>query len=131
MRGDVHIKLTAGRVRSGDYASTDAYGLTGAFFVTCPETGRQLRLISSRGEDWGESGLPGCPWEHVSVSLRSPDKTPCWAEMEWVRSLFWRDDELVVQFSPPRAEKVNLHNGCLHLWRPTDGHIRLPPTICV
>jgi hypothetical protein len=58
-------------------------------------------------------------WEHVSVSL--PNRCPTWAEMCFVKNLFWEDHECVVQFHPPRSEYVNLHPFCLHLWRHRDG----------
>lgn len=86
-------------------------------------------LLVSDGADWGESGLPGEPWEHVSVSIvGQPEKCPSWPEMEWVRHLFWEEDETVLQFSPPRSVKVNQHRGCLHLWRPLGFVVELPPT---
>lgn len=58
----------------------------------------------------------GGGWDHVSVSL--PHRCPTWEEMELVRSLFFRDDECVMQLSVPRSENVNTHNYCLHWWRP-------------
>ncbi len=36
-----------------------------------------------------------------------------------------------MQFHPKRSEYVNYHPGCLHLWRPTDVRIVLPPSIFV
>lgn len=119
------------RLRAGLYRSSPG-ARDGAFLLFCPETGRTLKVIASDGADWQEGGLPGEPWEHVSVSLNDqPAKCPAWTEMEWVRSLFWDDSETVVQFSPPRSVKVNHHQGCLHLWRPTQTPIPLPPSICV
>lgn len=71
-------------------------------------------------------------WEHVSVSLfknlfsgnrklrrmATVKRCPTWEEMSYVKDLFWKDDEEVVQFHPPKSEYVNLHNYCLHLWKP-------------
>ena len=54
-------------------------------------------------------------WDHVSVSLRS--RCPTWGEMEFVRAIWFEDDETVVQFSPPRDRMVNNHPYCLHMWR--------------
>jgi len=69
-------------------------------------------------------------WDHVSVSLKH--RTPTWAEMEYVRGLFFRDDETVMQLSVPRDETINVHPNCLHLWRPNDGReIPRPPAIFV
>lgn len=96
----------------------------GAFSVPGP-LGMRLSVIASDGRDWAECGLAGEPWEHVSVSL--PTRTPTWREMEFVRDLFFADDELVLQFSVPREKHVNVHRNCLHLWRPTVTAIPLPP----
>lgn len=131
MRTVLPPQLSAGRERSGFYWTSDEDGANGRFHLLCPETGRRLLVIGSDGRDWSEERLPGEPWEHVSVSLYGRQTCPAWPEMEWVRSLFWEDNETVVQFSPPRSVKVNFHPGCLHLWRPKSTVIPLPPTICV
>ena len=64
-------------------------------------------------------------WEHVSVSLRN--RCPTWDEMCLVKDIFWRDDECVVQFHPPKSEYVNLHPYCLHLWKKIGEAVELPP----
>ena len=79
-----------------------------------------LRVISSTGEGW----------DHVSVSLR--DRCPTWDELEHVKRLFFRDDEVAMQLHVPPSQHVNVHPYCLHLWRPNDGReIPLPPSIMV
>jgi hypothetical protein len=118
MRNIVPEKLEAGRIRSGPYGSTAAYGLTGAFFVMGP-TGAELKIVASDGEGW----------EHVSVS--TDRRPPNWAEMCFVKDLFWADDELVIQFHPPKDEYVNCHPHCLHLWRPTNAEVPTPPSSLV
>lgn len=77
---------------------------TGAASV--PHRGVLLRII------WCDGG----GWDHVSVSCDT--RTPTWAEMEFVRGLFFGDDEWVMQLSVPRSEHINIHEHCLHLWRP-------------
>ena len=77
----------------------------GAAHVPGPHA-RSLAVIFSDGEGW----------YHVSVS--TPARTPCWAEMCFVKDLFWDQDDCVVQFHPPRREYVNDHPFCLHLWQP-------------
>lgn len=74
-----------------------------------------LRMISGAGEGW----------EHVSVSLEH--RCPTWEEMCWVKDLFWSDDECVIQFHPPKAEYVNCHPYCLHLWKQIDSEQPRPP----
>lgn len=121
MRARLPERLEAGRVRDGYYGSDPTWGGYGAFELQGP-CGERLRIIASAGDD-GDKASDG--WEHVSVSIRR--RIPNWLEMSFVKDLFWAEDELVVQFHPPRAEYVNNHPHCLHLWRPRDGHIRLPP----
>ena len=64
-------------------------------------------------------------WEHVSVSLRN--RCPTWDEMCLVKDIFWRDDECVVQFHPPKNEYINVHPYCLHLWKKIGEKTDLPP----
>jgi hypothetical protein len=68
----------------------------------------------------------GFGWEHVSVSTRH--RVPSWDEMCFVKSLFWDEEDTVIQFHPPKSEYVNQHPNCLHLWRPINQHIILPPS---
>lgn len=90
-----------------------------------------LRVIASDGggDQWEAAGLPGAPWEHVSVSTAT--RTPTWEEMEFVRKLFFRADETVMQLHVPEAEHINCHPHTLHLWRPTEAVIPRPPAEAV
>lgn len=58
----------------------------------------------------------GGGWDHVSVSRR--DRCPTWEEMDTVKRLVFRDDEIAVQFHVNDERKINRHEYCLHLWRP-------------
>lgn len=64
-------------------------------------------------------------WEHVSVSTKS--RCPTWQEMCFIKSLFWSDEDCVLQYHPPKSEYVNVHSYCLHLWRPKRASIPTPP----
>jgi hypothetical protein len=64
-------------------------------------------------------------WDHVSVSRAS--RCPNWPEMDHVRKLFFKDDEVVMQLHLPPKDNINLHRFCLHLWRPQNTDIALPP----
>jgi hypothetical protein len=86
----------------------------GAFLIPGP-CGRELRVIASAGEGW----------DHVSVSLHN--RCPNWHEMAFIKGLFFDDEEAVVQFHPPKSQYVNFHPYCLHLWRPLDAALPLPP----
>ena len=114
------------RIRKGAFGSDDSIGNAGAFFVPnraaapCGYSTRDvgavpLKVIASDGEGW----------EHVSVSL--PTRCPTWAEMCFIKGLFWDAEDCVVQFHPPEVEYVNNHSFCLHLWRPTGSQIDMPP----
>lgn len=77
---------------------------TGAFVFT--KGNARLRVQASDGGGW----------DHVSVSLST--RTPTWEEMCYIKSLFFTDDEVVMQLHPAKENYVNNHQFCLHLWRP-------------
>jgi hypothetical protein len=79
----------------------------------------RLRIIASFGGGW----------DHVSVSIFH--RCPGWAEMEAVKRAFFADDEVAMQLHVPPADHVNIHPNCLHLWRPQNQPIPLPPTLFV
>lgn len=104
--------------------SDASFGMNGMFLL--PRVREVLRVIASDGagieNDTGQ-------WEHVSVSLRH--RCPTWEEMNFVKDIFFEPEEAVMQFHPPRADYVNNHPYCLHLWRPKQIAIPLPPSILV
>lgn len=63
-------------------------------------------------------------WDHVSVSLLTLDgnhpleRCPRWNEMCFIKDLFFKDEEEVIQFHPKKSEYVNIHPYVLHMWRP-------------
>lgn len=105
------------RIRVGIMASTDDAGNNGAFIVRSIGFAHPLNVIASDGEGW----------EHVSVSLQH--RTPTWEEMCFIKSKFWDEQDLVVQFHPPLSEYVNNHPYVLHLWRKagTNDFCEMPP----
>lgn len=82
----------------------------------------RLKVIASSGSD-------EIPWDHVSVSTEV--RCPTWAEMSWVKSLFFEEEEIAVEYHPPKSQYVNYHPFCLHLWRPHGEALPLPPTIAL
>lgn len=58
----------------------------------------------------------GMGWDHVSVSARG--RVPTWDEMDAIKRLVFRDDEVVMQLHVSDARKINRCENCLHLWRP-------------
>jgi hypothetical protein len=92
----------------------------GVFDVSNPwQPGEKLQVIASSGDGW----------DHVSVSL--PTRTPSWREMEFIKRLFFKPDEVALQFHVPATDHINIHPNCLHIWRPIDVEIPLPPKVFV
>ena len=80
------------------------------------------RISEAASVIWG-SNEDG--WEHVSVAF--PNRCPTWDEMCIAKDVFWREDEACYQIHPAKAVYINIHNYCLHIWRPKDGVLILPP----
>ena len=125
-------QIDAARLTSGRLASSSKDGMNGLFFFD--REGYCIRCIASDGSDWKAKklvggALPGKPWEHVSVSLDT--RCPTWDEMNFVKEMFWRDDECVIQYHPPKSNYVNIMPYCLHLWKPIGVKIPMPPSMCV
>ena len=87
----------------------------GVFCVISKSSRRTLRVIAS--SDMG--------WDHVSISLQN--RCPNWHEMEQIKHMFFKDDEIAMQLHVPSYDHINIHPHCLHMWRPIDGVIPLPP----
>ncbi len=109
-------------------------GNNGAFMFDSPIPGRKLATIASDGSYWElakQRGMvTGEPWEHVSVHALDGRKeyVPTWKEMSFVKDLFWDAEDTVIQFHPPKSSYVNNHQSTLHLWRPLNVVLPLPPT---
>lgn len=97
----------------------------GAFRISGP-LGMTLLCVVSDGKDWP---LGGEAWEHVSVSLKN--RTPTWAELDFVKRTFFKDDEWAMQLHAPVEQHINIHPHVLHLWRPKLSPIPVPPAACV
>jgi len=41
--------------------------------------------------------------------------------------LFWDAEDVVIQYHPAKSEYVNVHDNCLHLWRPVGVELPTPP----
>ena len=115
-------KLENYRVKNGMWA-TEEGDSKGLFFVPVKAhaiAGPKLKVLSSPFDS--ENG-----WQHVSVSL--PGRCPSWMEMAKIKTLFWGEDETVLQFHPKKSEYVDNHPYCLHLWKKIGQEHELPPTI--
>ena len=128
MRTEVPKELELARIRKGPLASDESYGLQGYFTLYVgqhPAGFDTIYCIQS-------SNRHG--WDHVSCYAIYFDyennkraRIMGWMEMEYIRSLFFEDDEWVIQYSPPREKRVNVHPYVLHMWRPHDGELATPP----
>jgi hypothetical protein len=120
----IPVDLECYRVREGRLATLPGQR-SGLFLLPGPHA-RTLTVVADPGSD-----RDGICWDHVSVSI--PKRTPSWAEMDYVKRCFWDDAETVMQLHPPRAQWINHHPHCLHLWRPwgPGETIPLPPLIAV
>jgi hypothetical protein len=67
----------------------------------------------------------GLGWDHVSVSCR--DRVPRYSEMKAVKLLCFKVDEWAYELHAPPRKHINVHPNVLHLWRPHEGHIPIPP----
>ncbi len=91
------------RISTAPLTFEDEEGNNGAFELSALDG--ILRIIAS----------DGLGWEHVSVSLQH--RVPVWREMCSIKDLFWDEEDLVIQYHPPKSEYINCHPRTLHLWR--------------
>jgi len=71
----------------------------------------------------------GGGWEHISAKRRN--RTPSYADLDRLKREFWPPDAVVMQLHVSASDHINDHDHVLHLWRPIDGEIPLPPLIFV
>lgn len=77
--------------------------------------GKDIKVIASKEKEW----------EHVSISCE--DETPSWDITQRVKEMMFEDEEVVMQLHPKKSQYKNLHEHCLHLWRPINKKIPTPP----
>lgn len=111
------------RLRGGLMDSDESYGWNGSFRWQFGPKKIALVIASDEGG-----------WEHVSVHLHKRNArgkvsthTPTWADMCEIKDLFWKPEEVVLQYHPAKENYVNNHPNVLHLWRPTETTIPTPP----
>lgn len=89
---------------------------TGMFRIPSLTDSVEMTIIASVGGGW----------DHVSVSRT--DRCPTWEEMEHVKRSFFKEEETAFQLHVPPNDHISFHHTCLHLWRPIDGKIPMPPS---
>lgn len=108
--------LDSCRVDASWYYGSLGDAKNGAFKVFVG--GRSFFVIASSGGGW----------EHVSVSPGGKkSRCPTWNEMCAIKNMFFDEEEVVMQLHPAKSEYVNIHPYCLHLWRPLEQKIPMPP----
>lgn len=116
MRKIIRPEINKYRVRNGPYKSDNTLGYTGAFCIPKKEYPNTVfTVIACENFDGG--------WDHVSVSLET--RCPIWDEMCYIKDLFWDEEELIIQFHPPKSKHRSYHPYCLHMWK-TPQKIELP-----
>ncbi len=126
MKPDAHKRIERFRIREGRLASDERYGNNGAFMLPVPDKGGlALQETYHKARVLGVVVSDGEGWDHVSVSLQN--RCPTWDEMCFIKELFFEPHEVAMQLHPAKADYVNHHPYCLHLWRPQDKRIPLPP----
>lgn len=68
-------------------------------------------------------------WEHLSVSFKN--KIPSWEVMNEMKEMFFKDDEDAFQYHPLKENYINNNEYTLHIWRPLETSIPIPPSILV
>ena len=141
MRVDAYRKLSRFRVRTGPLASEDSIGNNGAFLIPfCLGPHKDEMVISDEPKPTHVfvvivSDMAG--WDHlsvhVSIKLRqlATERCPSWAEMCFIKNLFFEAEEAAMQIHPPASKYVNHHDCTLHLWRPYNRSLPMPPLIMV
>lgn len=71
----------------------------------------------------------GMGWDHVSIHAQATegDFTPFWEDMAYVKALFFKSSETVLQYHPAAEHYINAHEHTLHLWREQGVEVVLPP----
>lgn len=113
MKEKLPANLIQYRIQLPGYERLYGDDIQGAFMI--PYMDYEIRVISGCGDNW----------DHVSVSRYH--RQPYWAEMDWVRRLFFKSSETVLQIHPPTRLHINYHQHVLHLWRAWDVEYTLPP----
>ena len=89
------------------------------------DRGGCFRVKSNHGVELCVIAAADEGWDHISVS--TPNRPPTWSEMEMVKRLFFKEDEVAFQLHVPPRDHINQHPHCLHIWRPHNAPIPMPP----
>ena len=65
------------------------------------------------------------------MSVSHKNRCPTWAEMCIIKDIFFEEAECCVEYHPAKSNYVNIHPNCLHIWKPQNRSIPVPPKIFV
>lgn len=112
----------------GLYNSSSKDGYCGCFKIPLSRN-RTAMVVSADGEGWDHVSVHV---EHYRPKMNKYEScTPTWDEMCKIKSMFFDKDEWVMQLHPPKSKNISIHDNCLHLWRPQNKEIPLPPRYLV
>lgn len=84
------------------------------------------------GRGYNVIASDGGGWDHVSVTpTNSKRGCPSWDAMCAIKDMFFEKDEMAIEYHPAEADYLNFHPLCLHLWRPQNTTIPMPPKYMV
>ena len=94
----------------------------GAFIIDRYNTGEFYLVIASNGQGW----------DHVSVTTHkknggSVKKCPSYQEMMMIKEKLFSEEDVVFQLHPREEDYINTHPYCLHLWKPNNCNMVVPP----
>lgn len=116
-----------------NFRRTDLYGngfvgneYNGAFIIDKYKNGEFYLVIVSNGQGW----------DHVSVTLHrkngaSIKRCPSFEEMQMIKEKIFTEEEVVFQLHPREEDYINTHPYCLHLWKPNNCSMIVPPLYSV
>ncbi len=118
-----NLDMVCGLVRVdlyGDGVVGDEHN--GAFVIDRHKDGEFFFLVASNGFGW----------DHVSVSLHRKNganikRCPSFEEMQMIKEKLFAEEEVVFQLHPREEDYINTHPYCLHLWRPNNYNMNIPP----
>ena len=122
MRKHPHDRAEKGRIHGTDHGQP-----FGKFVIPCGSSYLCVIACDGNERNWLDCGFPLPAFDHVSVTVHGEARCPTWEEMCFIKDLFFEEEELAVQFHPPKSKYVNLHKYCLHLWKLVGFDLPLPP----
>jgi hypothetical protein len=114
------IREIGGRVLQMETDPADPKYSGGQVILPCDTPGTKLQVIHA-----ADAG-----WDHVSACVlgrRGGVRVPNYNEMQKIKLLYFKPDEIAVEYHVPTAKHINHNPHVLHLWRPHDVEIPLPP----